>query len=167
MAIFVTVGTYNGSTSSQEITYNGLIVTSPDGINWTILPYTSNYLSGVTYGGGQFVAVGREGSILTSPDGTTWTPQTAAPIANSALTPYLISVIYSAGDGQYVAVGNYVGTNPSTGFILTSSDGKNWNMAAAERRAICMVSVMVLARMWLLEDNKGRMILLDKNVIAV
>jgi photosystem II stability/assembly factor-like uncharacterized protein len=126
---FVTVGTYNTSTSNQEITYNGLIGTSPDGSTWTTLPYTSNYLSGVTYGGGQFVAVGREGSILTSPDGATWTPQTAAPIANSTLTPYLISVIYSAGDGQYVAVGNYVGANPSTGFILTSSDGKNWNMA--------------------------------------
>jgi photosystem II stability/assembly factor-like uncharacterized protein len=122
---FVTVGTYNGSPMS----YNGLIGTSPDGITWTTLPYTSNYLSGVTYGGGQFVAVGREGSILTSPDGTTWTTQTAAPIANSTLTPYLISVIYAAGDSQYVAVGNYVGANPSTGFILTSSDGKSWNMA--------------------------------------
>ncbi|MDR3581440.1 MAG: hypothetical protein P4L44_15875 [Oryzomonas sp.] len=120
---FVTVGTYNGS----QMSYNGLIGTSPDGSTWTTLPYTSNYLSGVTYGGGQFVAVGREGSILTSPDGSTWTPQTAAPIANSTLTPYLISVIHA--DGQYVAVGNYVGTNPSTGFILTSSDGKNWSMA--------------------------------------
>jgi hypothetical protein len=126
---FVTVGTYNISTSSQEITYSGLIGTSPDGSTWTILPNTPNYLSGVTYGGGQFVAVGREGSILTSPDGATWTPQTAAPIADSALTPYLISVIHA--DGQYVAVGNYVGTNPSTGFILTSPDGRNWNMAAA------------------------------------
>jgi hypothetical protein len=126
--LFVTVGTYNTSTSSQEITYNGLIATSPNGSTWTILPYTSNYLSGVTYGGGQFVAVGREGSILTSPDGTTWTTQTAAPIANSTLTPYLISVIYT--DSQFVAVGNFVGANPSTGFILTSSDGKNWNMAS-------------------------------------
>ena len=120
---FVTVGTYNGSPMS----YNGLIGTSSDGITWTTLPYTSNYLSGVTYGGGQFVAVGREGSILTSPDGTTWTTQTAAPIANSTLTPFLISVFYA--DGQYVAVGNYVGTNPSSGFILTSSDGQTWNMA--------------------------------------
>jgi hypothetical protein len=127
-SLFITVGTYNTSTSSQEITYNGLIATSSNGSIWNILPYTSNYLSGVTYGGGQFVAVGREGSILTSPDGTTWTTQTAAPIANSTLTPFLISVIYTGS--QFVAVGNYVGTNPSSGFILTSSDGKNWNIAA-------------------------------------
>jgi len=125
--LFVTVGTYNTSTSSQEITYNGLIGTSPDGSSWTVLPYTPNYLSGVTYGGGQFVAVGREGSILTSPDGTTWTSQTAAPIAGSSLTPYLISIAYSGS--QYFVTGNYVGTNPSTGFILASSDGGiTWTM---------------------------------------
>ena len=75
--LFVTVGTYNDSTSTQEIAYDGFIATSPDGLSWSILPYMSNYLSGITYGGGQFVAVGREGSILTSTDGTTWTPQSA------------------------------------------------------------------------------------------
>ena len=62
--VFVTVGTYNASTSTQEIAYDGLIATSSDAMNWSFLPYTSNYLSGVTYGGGQFVAVGREGSFL-------------------------------------------------------------------------------------------------------
>ena len=89
--LFVTVGTYNESTSTQEIAYDGLIATSPDAVNWSILPYTSNYLSGITYGGGQFVAVGREGSILTSTDGTTWTPQ-SVPQLNASETPYLISV---------------------------------------------------------------------------
>ena len=123
---FVTVGTYNTSTSGQEITYNGLTGISLDGITWTNLTYPSNYLSGVTYGDGQFVAVGRGGLILASTDGITWTPQTAAPIAASTSTPYLISVIYAGN--KYVAAGNYVGTNPSTGFILTSSDGNTWTM---------------------------------------
>ena len=101
------------------------------------LPYTSNYLSGITYGGlnsatdggtdggGQFVAVGREGSILTSADGTTWIPQ-SVPQLNASETPYLISVIYAGN--QYVAAGNYVGINPSTGFLLTSQDGNAWTM---------------------------------------
>ncbi len=123
--LYVTVGTYNISTSSQEIEYLGLIATSPDANTWTILPYTSNYLSGVTYGAGQFVAVGREGAILTSSDGATWTSQSAAQLDTNE-TPYLISVLY-AGD-QFVATGNYVGINPSTGFLLTSPDGKAWTM---------------------------------------
>lgn len=124
--LFVTAGTYNTSTSSQEIAYDGLIATSPDAVNWTILPFEPNYLSGITYGGGRFVAVGREGSILTSTTGTSWTPQSLPPQLNAGLTPYLISVIYAGG--QYVVTGNYVGTNPSTGFLLTSADGITWTM---------------------------------------
>jgi hypothetical protein len=92
--LFVAVGTYNESTSTQEIAYDGLIATSPDALNWSILPYTSNYLSGITYGGGQFVAVGREGSILTSTDGTTWAPQ-SVPQLDASETPYLITVLYA------------------------------------------------------------------------
>ena len=38
--LFVTVGTYNHSTSTQEIAYLGLIATSTDANTWSILPYT-------------------------------------------------------------------------------------------------------------------------------
>jgi hypothetical protein len=127
--LFVTVGTYNTSTSTQEIAYDGFIATSPDAMSWTILPYTPDYLSGVTYGPGQFVAVGREGSILTSSDGTTWTPRSASALDTSE-TPYLISVIYAGS--QYVATGNYVGINPSTGFLMTSPDAQNWTVQPVE-----------------------------------
>lgn len=117
--LFVAVGEYNTS--------SGIIVTSPDGVNWTIIQYPSNILSGITYNGvNQFVAVGRGGLILTSLDGSKWTTQTVAPIANSTLTPFLIDVIYTGT--QYVAVGNYVGTTPSTGFILLSANGSDWTM---------------------------------------
>jgi len=123
--LFVTVGTYNTSTSSQEIEDLGFIATSPDANTWTILPNPPDYLSGVTYGAGQFVAVGREGEILTSSDGTNWTTQTAPQLV-AGETPYLISVIYAGS--QFVATGNYVGINPSTGFLLTSPDGKTWTV---------------------------------------
>jgi hypothetical protein len=123
--LFVTVGTYNTSTSNQEIADLGFIATSPDASHWAILPSTPNYLSGVTYGAGQFVTVGREGSILTSSDGTTWTTQ-SAPGLNLKETPYLISVIYAGG--QFVAAGNDVGINPSTGFLLTSPDAVHWTL---------------------------------------
>jgi hypothetical protein len=46
----------------------GVILTSPDGVNWTRqTPPTGNSLNGVTYGNGTFVAVGDCGTILTSP----------------------------------------------------------------------------------------------------
>jgi hypothetical protein len=47
----------------------GTILTSPDGVSWTARASpTGNYLFGVTYGNGLFVAVGG-GTILTSRTG--------------------------------------------------------------------------------------------------
>ena len=61
------------------------------------------------------------------------------PAADASETPYLISVVY-AGD-QYVATGNYVGINPSTGFLITSPDGETWTVQPAGPTS--MVSRMV------------------------
>ena len=125
--LFVTVGTYNASTSTQEIAYDGLIATSPDGANWSILPYTSNYLSGIAYGGGHFVAVGREGSILTSTDlaPTVWT-FSIGPTIECERDP-----LPNIRDLHWQSIRrdvNYVGVNPSTGFLVTSPDGKTWTV---------------------------------------
>jgi hypothetical protein len=38
----------------------------------------------------------------------------------------LISVLYA--ERQFVATGNYVGINPSTGFLVTSPDGVTWTV---------------------------------------
>jgi hypothetical protein len=77
----------------------GTILTSPDGVTWTIRTSgTSAYLSGVAYGNGTFVAVGELGTILTSPDGVTWT------IRTSGTTYSLNGVAY--GNGTFVAVGS-------------------------------------------------------------
>jgi hypothetical protein len=53
--LFVAVGT------------GGTILTSPDGVNWTVQASGGNHLHSVTYGNGTFVAVGEGGTILTSP----------------------------------------------------------------------------------------------------
>jgi hypothetical protein len=46
----------------------GTLLTSSDGVTWTARALrTSNFLDGVAYGNGLFVAVGEEGAILTSP----------------------------------------------------------------------------------------------------
>src|SRR5208283_803656 len=143
------------------VTWSDIIQTSPDGITWTshVLPAgtsgtsiaESAGLNGVTYGNGQFVAVGTSynvngnGSdtwsdvILTSPDGITWTSAalpsgTCGTSTNSSVTEAgLYGVTY--GNGQFVAVGEYLittsGANNSTtttwsDVILTSPDGSTW-----------------------------------------
>jgi len=48
--------------------WNGAILTSPDGANWTVGPsLTKGWLSGVIYSNNIFVAVGKYRIILTSP----------------------------------------------------------------------------------------------------
>lgn len=80
------------------------VFTSSDGITWISGSLNNIYyreLTGVTYGGGQFIAVGDQ-RIVTSPDGTNWTEQT------QSFESYLTDVAY--GDGKYVAsvgYGNY------------------------------------------------------------
>ncbi len=87
---------------------------SLDDITWNARSSgTAAWLTGVTYGGGAFVAVGETGAILTSPDGITWT------IGNSGTTNYLWGVTY--GSGIFVAVGD-------NHTILTSPDGITWTI---------------------------------------
>lgn len=103
-ALFVTVG--NG----------GTILTSPDGMTWTLQSSgTTNTLGAVGWGNGQFVAVGKGGAILTSPDGMTWTMQ------SSGTADQLSGVAW--GNGQFVAVGWDI--------VLTSSDGITWTVQSA------------------------------------
>ena len=71
----------------------------------------------VTYGGGQYVAVGQNntstsGIILTSPTGTSWTPQTGGGAALG-----LSAIAY--GNSTYVAAG-------AGGVIVTSANGTSW-----------------------------------------
>ena len=91
---------------------SGAILTSPDGVSWTVRhPGIGDHLRGVTYGNGTFVVVGNSGAILTSPDGVSWTVQ------GSGTWNVLYAVTY--GNGTFVAVGE-------GGTLLTSPDGVNW-----------------------------------------
>ena len=93
--------------------------------NWTVGDQPSSGLGpglhGVSYGNGQFVAVGDNGAILTSADdGATWVQR------ESGTTNYLEAVTY--GGGQFVVSG--VSQTPDhlrvDTTILTSADGTNW-----------------------------------------
>ncbi len=75
------------------------VITSPDAVAWTahrIPPFI--LLGDVTYGEGQFVAVGNPGSILTSMNGQSW-QQRLSPVRQR-----LWGVAY--GNGTFVAVGD-------------------------------------------------------------
>ena len=68
-----------GNKPNETEYYDGVILTSPDGVTWTTRESISDTsLYGVTYGNSTFVAVGSGGTILTSPDGVTWTERAAS-----------------------------------------------------------------------------------------
>ena len=104
--------TYGNGTFVGVGTPNGIILTSADGQTWTSHSSgTSEWLRGVTYGNGIFVAVSGNGKILTSVDGKTWTSQFSG-------TYYSLNEV-TYGNGIFVAVGG-------GGTIITSSDGQTW-----------------------------------------
>lgn len=72
---------------------------------------TTAWLTAVTNGASQFIAVGDQGTILQCVDGTTWT------VVPSGTTQRLNGVAY--GNGTFLAVGE-------AGTALTSKDGKTW-----------------------------------------
>ena len=110
----------------------GTILTSPDGVKWTVQnSRTTMQINGVVYGNGMFVAVGTNGSwyealgfVLTSPDGVTWTQQ------NCNDAPALNAVTY--GNGTFVAVGSSLIESPYiySSTILSSHDGVAWTVAS-------------------------------------
>ncbi len=133
--LFVAVGAPVGA---SRITSSAAIITSPDGITWTLRDSgVRQQLYHVTYGRGLFVAVGvcptdsndncsDNGAIITSPDGITWTAR------DSGIRTFINSVTYGGASGSelFVAVGSCP-TNSNRncsgdGVILTSSDGSNW-----------------------------------------
>ncbi|MDR3021824.1 MAG: hypothetical protein LBU60_04030 [Clostridiales bacterium] len=126
--IFSGIAYGNGLFVAVSSSGNAQIMTSPDGIVWTEQksPVSKTSWHGVTYGGGQFVAVGgakaesdddkESDCVMTSPDGINWTAQKAT--ANIAWS----SVAY--GNDMYVAVGY---TDDRKG-IMYSYDAIKWNI---------------------------------------
>ncbi len=104
-------------------------LTSPDGVTWSAQTIPADgYLSAVTWGGSQFVAVGTQGQprrplplIVTSPDGVMWTERSPPASAES-----LEGVAWSGE--RFVAVG--------TGTILTSPDGVTWSAQSSPTHSL-------------------------------
>ena len=110
----------NGLFVTVENDTNGRIMTSPDGMVWTIRSgIIGAVYRGITYGKGLFVAVG-DNQIMTSPDGIDWISR------QSPEDAYWESVTYS--NGLFVAVGGSVDDDLGEyiGNIMYSYDGINW-----------------------------------------
>ena len=89
------------------------------GINWTSMTLpSSDTWNSVTYGNGEFVAVG-SGHVATSPDGINWT-------LHSALSNQWTNIMY--GNGLFVA-STWSGSTSTD--IMTSPDGINWKYRSA------------------------------------
>jgi hypothetical protein len=96
----------------------GKIVSSPDGITWTLRTSGSTQrLNGVTWDGSRFLAVGDGGTILSSSNGSSWSS-----LHNGADGVWLHDVSYSGT--RYVAAGSLYPAN--TAYMLTSVDGVTW-----------------------------------------
>ena len=123
----VTYGTPNGVGLFVAIASSGTgnrVMTSPDGINWTLRTSAANNTwSSITYGNGLFVAVAISGTgnrVMTSPNGINWTLRT------SAADNDWWGVTYGTpnGVGLFVAVASS-GTGNR---VMTSPDGINWTL---------------------------------------
>jgi photosystem II stability/assembly factor-like uncharacterized protein len=93
---------------------DGSILTSSDGLTWTLAPdaVPSAGMNGIVFGG-LYVAVGDGGKIFTSADLVTWTPATS----NTVNDLYSVSFL----SGGFVATG-------ANGTLLTSPDGATWTV---------------------------------------
>ncbi len=114
-----TAGVYMATLfASNSATYRayplGLLILGGANLEWAGMDSGTNVtLNGITYGNGQFVAVGAGGVILASSNGSTWVRR-SVPVSNT-----LNAVTY--GTNGYVTVG-------SSGVILKSLDTVTWTV---------------------------------------
>ena len=111
---------------------NGTIVTSSNGVDWTLgQSGVSLHLNTILFADGRFAAGGNSGVILWSDDGVNWSPG-SFPL-NSDLCAIGFGVGTNFPDGLFVAI---CSTNISFGIwrsynILTSANGLTWEPNAS------------------------------------
>lgn len=126
---------------------SGNVHTSPEGVVWSTNATGLDFVLGLAFGGGLFVAtgfVGADGRLATSPDGITWTLQTTAWSHAGAVV--LQSAFYSGS--LWVAVG-------SAGKVFTSPNGITWTARATSFGSNGIHSVTFGAGLWLIGGEAG------------
>ena len=103
------------------LSFSGVSMTSPDGINWTTQSCVNRSWRSVTFGNGIFVAVAQSGTgdrVMSSTDGLTWFARTT-PQDN-------VWSDVTFGNNLFVAV-----AQDGTNRVMTSPDGVIWIARAA------------------------------------
>ena len=123
------IGVEYGNGMYLAISDGGMVMTSPDGIEWTRHwlgmrgNLTGEGVTSLAYGNGLFVAVARSrGFMFSSPDGTNWTRRGHSTLGSNGF----MDVAF--GNGMFMAVGH----NPSytMGDVQLSPDGLTWTPGA-------------------------------------
>jgi hypothetical protein len=114
---FIAVGVYTAPT--------GLVLTSPDSINWTEREGSPNLetMTGAAYGNDTFLVADYYGRFMTSSDGISWTYR-YQPYDESM--SHIYGVTY--GNGIFIAVGG----KGSYGAVQKSTDGINWTQGTSD-----------------------------------
>lgn len=108
------------------LAHSGTIVTSPDGVSWTVARTFSGIpFEDLTFGGGKFVAVAATGVVATSADGLSWSFGNINP--PNATPAYGAFVVFHDGT-RFVLTAGVPGA-PVT--IFTSTDGVSWTNRGA------------------------------------
>ncbi len=136
---YVVTGTY--ATSDAPGSGSSVILTSPDGVNWTPIPGRAPFPIGgdviaaepmwtLTYGNGAFIDT-QGNQFATSPDGSNWQMHDLdwVDLADPEQYSNVNGAVY--GNGLYVLIGVHI--NPSTqtagdSFVITSPDAAQWTM---------------------------------------
>lgn len=126
------------------------VMTSPDGINWTVrvTPVINVEWWSVAYGAGLIVAVARgfdngDTKVMTSPDGVTWTER-AVPDTSARYR----DVCWSEEVGLFVAVGH-------ANKVMRSPDGINWTQGSLLPAGTDHISVCYGAGLFVAVSNFG------------
>jgi hypothetical protein len=116
--MFVAVGGNDSFVNEERVT---MILTSPDGTNWTPrVSQPGKSLYAVAHATDHFVAVGQEGLAMTSTDGFVWS-------VSDTLGVWSFVDVTRFHD-RFVALGNSWINGPSV--IYSSSDGEQWQFEA-------------------------------------
>ncbi len=115
-------GVAASATRALAVGDNGTLYQTTNGLAWTRVTGTSitNWLSGVTYGAGLFVAVGELGFIATSATGTNaWTRRASGTTVN--LTRAMFGDSRVGADVRFLVTGE-------NGLALGSNNGTTWSL---------------------------------------
>ncbi len=108
----------------------GIVLTSPDGVEWTRLHrWDWTNFSGVVWTGTKLVSVGTHGSVMVSRDGSSWERErlqtwstTTKRYADVGIPWDLCQIIWTGN--LFLAIGNR--SSSFSAIILSSPDGLNW-----------------------------------------